>query len=219
MQFILDGNPHGMRVLLLKADSRTLKAGMIDWSKQMPISPMVRRIFIDGLLWVVLVFCAWFMLTRHFVAFFAVSGRWQAPGLLSVNVGRVERDPNDSFTDTLIIVNKDGSQGVTRLLKEELADVEPGSRIWLLRTPYVTVTSPPYYRFSFSRLVTEIPEVFFLIAAIWLFMRFRSRLGRPFDAFEGTKKPTVTYKDPPPDSWGHSKLVMKNKDGGAEKSE
>jgi hypothetical protein len=180
---------------------------------------MVRRILMDGLLWVAVVFCAWFMLTRHFVAFFAVSGRWQMPALMHVNVGRVERDNNDSFTDVLIIVNSDGSQGVTRLLKEELLDMEPGSKMWLIRTPYVTVTSPPCYRLSLFRLVTELPEFFFLVSAFWLFMRFRSRLGRPFDAFEGTKKPTVTYKDPSPDSWGHSKLVLKNKDGGAEKSE
>jgi len=180
----------------------------------MPFSPKARRILVDGLLWTMLAFCAWFMLTRHFVAFFATEGRWQAPGIVRVNVGRVERDPNNSFTDTLITVNKDGSQSVTRLPKEELLGVDPGDQLWLIRAPYVTVTSPPCYRFSVFRLITEFPEMFFLICAYWLFARFRSRLGRPFDAFEGSKKPTVTYKDPSPDSWGHSRLVVKNKDRG-----
>jgi hypothetical protein len=177
----------------------------------MPISPKVRRILLDGLLWALLAFSAWFALTRHFVAFFAASGRWQAPGILRVNVGRVERDPNDSFTDTLITVNKDGSQGVARLAKEELVGVQPRDRVWLIRAPYVTVTSPPYHRFSFFRLATEFPEVLFLVCAGWLFARFRGRLGRPFDAFEGAKAPTVTYKVPPPDSWGRSRRVIEGK--------
>jgi hypothetical protein len=168
---------------------------------------------IDGLLWAVLAFCAWFMLTRHFVAFFAVSGRWQVPGIVRVNVGRVERDANNSFTDSLIVVNKDGSQSVTRLAKDDLAGVQPGDSVWLIRTPYVTVTSPPCYRFSPMRLATEFPEVPFLLCAAWLFVRFRSRLGRPFDAFEGSKKPTVTYRDPSPDSWGHSRLVIGGRRG------
>jgi hypothetical protein len=168
----------------------------------------------DGLIWAALAFCAWFMLTRHFVAFFAISGRWQVPGIVRVNVGRVERDPNNSFTDSLITVDKDGSQGVTRLAKEELVGVQPGDDIWLIRAPYVTVTSPPCYRFSLFRLVTEFPEALFLICAGWLFARFRSRLGRPFDAFEGNRAPTVTYQVPSPESWGRSRHVIKNKGQG-----
>jgi hypothetical protein len=173
----------------------------------------LRRIAIDGLLWVTITFCVWFMLTRHFVAFFAISGRWQMPGISCVYVGRVQHDTDSTFTDTLITVKKDGSQKVERLLKEELFGVEPGVTLWLIRSPYVTVTSPPCYRLSFFRLLTEFPEIFFLIAAGCLFLRFRSRLGKPFDAYEGTKKPTITYVDPSPDSWGRSERFV-NKERG-----
>lgn len=167
---------------------------------------------IDGLLWTVIAFCTWFLLTRHFVAFFAVSGRWQLPSISRVYVGRVQHDPQDAFKDILITVNKHGSQRVERLLKEELTDVQPGDTIWLIHTPYVTVTSPPSYRFAFFRLFTEFPEIFMLISGCWLFFRFRSRLGKPFDAYEGSKKVAVTYIVPSPDSWGHSKLLIKKKD-------
>jgi hypothetical protein len=151
------------------------------------------------------------MLTRHFVAFFAVSGRWQMPTISRVYVGHVQRDPDSTFTDVLISVKKDGNQRMDRLLKEELVGVDPGDTLWLIRTPYVTVTSPPCYRFSFFRLVTEFPEIFFLICVYWLFARFRSRLGKPHDAYEGSEKPTVTYEVPAPESWGRAKLLIEKK--------
>ena len=173
--------------------------------------PKARRMLIDGLLWAVIAFCIWFILTKHFVAFFAVSGRWQMPGFSRAHVGHVQRDPDSNFTDFLITVNKDGSQKLDRLLKEELAGVKPGDTIWLIHTPYVTVTSPPSYRFTFFRLVTEFPEFFALIFGSWLFTRFHSRLGKPFDAYEGPRKPTITYVDPSPDSWGRSKSVITKK--------
>jgi hypothetical protein len=175
-------------------------------------SPKTRRTAIDGFLWIVIAFCIWFLLTRHFVAFFAVSGRWQMPGISRVYVGHVQHDSNDAFKDVLITVNKDGSQEVSRLLKEELIGVQPGDTIWLIHTPYVTVTSPPSYRLTFFRLITEFPEIFLLISGCWLFFRFRNHLGKPFDAYEGPKKATVTYVIPSPDSWGRSKLLIKNKD-------
>ena len=177
----------------------------------MLISPQVKRIAVDGLLWLVIAFCTWFMLTRHFVAFFAVSGRWQMPGISKAYVGRVQRDPDNTFTDMLIIANKDGSQKIERLLKEELAFVDPGDTLWLIHPPYVTLTSPPSYRFSLFRLLTEFPEIFFLASGFWLFVRFRSRLGRPFDAYEGNKAPSVTYVAPSPESWGRSKRVIEGK--------
>jgi len=175
-------------------------------------SPKVWQIVIDGLLWAFIVFCVWFMLTKHFVAFFAVSGRWQMPGFSKVHVGSVQRDINSTFTDFLITVNADGSQKIDRLFKEELVGVKPGDKIWLIHPPFVTVTSPPSYRFTPFRLVMEFPEIFALICGSWLFARFRSRLGKPFDAFEGTRKPTVTYVDPSPDSWGRSKNIIAKKD-------
>jgi len=174
-------------------------------------SSKARRLAIDGLLWTVIALCIWFILTRHFVALFAVSGRWQIPGISRVYVGRVQHDPNDAFKDILITVKKDGTQRVERLLKKDLIGVQPGDTIWLIHTPYVTVTSPPSYRFAFWRLFTEFPEFFMLTSGVWLFFRFRSRLGKPFDAYEGSKKPAVTYVVPSPDSWGHSKLLIEKK--------
>ena len=178
----------------------------------MPIPPTAKRTLIDGALWIAIAFCSWFLLTRHFVAFLAVSGRWQLPGVSRVHVGHVQRDPDSSFTDVLITVRKDGSQGVTRLLKEELLGVRPGDTLWLIHPAYVTVNIPPRYRFKPFRLVTEFPEIFFLVCGCWLFARFRSRLGKPFDAYEGTEKPTVTYIAPSPDSWGRSKQFIKKKE-------
>jgi hypothetical protein len=129
-----------------------------------------------------------------------------------VLVGRVDKDRDDPFTDRLITVNKDASQSVTRLLKEELSDVKPGDTIWLIRPPYVTVVaSVPAYRFSLGRVVTVFPEFFLLACAGWLFARFRSRLGRPFDAYEGGEKPSTTYVVPDPDSWGRSSRFIKGK--------
>jgi len=180
----------------------------------MLISPKAWRILIDGFLWVVIAVCIWFMLTKHFVAFFAVSGRWQTPGFSRVHVGSVQRDQDSSFTDFLISVNSDGSQKLDRLLKEELTGVQPGDAIWLIHAPYVTITSPPSYRFTLFRLVMEFPEFFALVCGCWLFSRFRGRLGKPFDAYEGNKKPTVTYVDPSPDSWGRSKSIIAKKDQG-----
>jgi hypothetical protein len=168
-------------------------------------SPKARRLLIDGFLWVVVAFCIWFMLTRHFVAFFAVSGRWQTPGISRVQVARVQVDPEDSQTDILIMLQKDGSQKITRLLKKELIGIKPDDVLWLIHPPYVSVVaSPPAYRFSMIRLVTVFPEFFILLSGTLLVLRFRGRLGRPHDAYEGSKKPTVTYTVPDPESWGRS---------------
>ena len=176
-------------------------------------SPKTRRMAIDVLLWVVIAFCIWFSLTRHFVAFFATSGRWQMPSISRVQVGSVQKDPDNFYTDRLIMVEKDGSQKVTRLLKKELVGVKPGDKLWLIRPPYVTiVASTPAYRFSPIRLVTEFPEVFLLICGSWLFFRFRKRLGKPFDAYEGSEKTNATYIVPDPESWGRSRQFIKKND-------
>jgi hypothetical protein len=172
------------------------------------------RIAIDGFLWAAIALCAWFLLTRHFVALLAATGRWQRPGISRVQVGQVQRDANDVFTDVLITVGKDGKQKMTRMAKKELFGVEPGDKIWIIRPPYVSVGAfPPAYRFSLSRLVMEFPEIFLLICGTWLFMRFKSRLGKPFDEYVGAKKPTSSYVVPAPESWGRSKnFIRKGQD-------
>ena len=175
-------------------------------------SPVVKRIVIDGLLWVVIAVCCWFALTRHFVAFFAVSGRWQTPGVSRVYVGRVQENTNDTFNNFLITVNKDGSQKVSKLFKKELIGVKPGDKIWLIHPPFVALAEPSSYRFTILRLFKEFSEIFLLISGCWLFLRFRSRLGKPYDAYEGPKKATaVTYVVPDPNSWGRSKLLINEK--------
>jgi hypothetical protein len=73
-------------------------------------------------------------------------------------------------------------------------------------------SSPPYYRFGVIRLVKEFPELFLMLGGFWLFSRFRSRLGKPYDAYEGTEKPSTTYVVPDPESWGRSKQFFQNKD-------
>jgi hypothetical protein len=172
------------------------------------------RIAIDGFLWAAIALFAWFLLTRHFVALLAATGRWQRPGISRVLVGQVQRDTNDVFTDVLITVDKDGRQKATRLPKEELFGVEPGEKLWIIWPPYVSVgTSPPTYRFSLGRLVMEFPEIFLLICCTWLFMRFKSRLGKPFDEYVGPTKPTSNYVAPSPESWGRSKnFINKGQD-------
>jgi hypothetical protein len=164
------------------------------------------RIAIDGFLWAAIALCTWFLLTRHFVALLVATGRWQRPGISHVVVGHVQKDTNDVFTDVLIMVGKDGKQNATRMNKGELFGLEPGEKIWIIRPPYVSAgATPPAFRFSFSRLVMEFPEIFLLICGAWLFMRFKSRLGRPFDEYVGPKKPTSNYVVPSPESWGRSK--------------
>ncbi|MCL1894500.1 MAG: hypothetical protein FWG02_09770 [Holophagaceae bacterium] len=180
-------------------------------------SRKARRIAIDAFLWVVIFFCTWMTLTRHFIAFWAVSGRWQVPSIRQVHVGHVQKLPysEDPSFDRLITVNADGSQKVYRLLKEELYGVQGGDNIWLINSPYVALAgkaSPPTFRFSVPNLFLVFPEVFLLICGFWLFLRFRSRLGKPYDAYEGSKKPTTTYVVPPPDSWGRSRLFIGKKD-------
>ena len=182
-------------------------------------SRKARRIAIDAFLWVFVTFCTWQTLTRHFVAFWAVSGRWQVPSIRQVHVGHVQKMPysDDPSYDRLITVNKDGSQKVYRLLKEDLYGVREGDKIWLINSPYVALggrASPPTFRFSISKLFFVFPEVFLLLGGGWLFIRFRSRLGKPFDAYEGPAKNTTTYVVPPPDSWGRSKLFVEKSDHG-----
>jgi len=169
------------------------------------------RVVVDGFLWAAIALCTWFLLTRHFVALLSATGRWQRPGVSRIVVGNVQRDANDAFTDTLIFVNKEGKQKMTRLAKEELYGLEPGEKIWIIIPPYVSVGAfPPAYRFSLHRLVMEFPEIFLLICCTWLFMRFKSRLGRPFDEYAGPKKPTSSYVVPAPESWGRSKNFIKD---------
>jgi hypothetical protein len=177
------------------------------------ISPKARRLAIEGFLWVMIALCTWFSLTRHFIVFLAVSGRWQMPGIVRVNVGHVQRDQDDFNTDILITVKRDGSQKMHRLLKKELVGVKPGDKIWLIIPPYVsTFAAPPCYRFGIFRLVVEFPELFLLLSASWLFARFRNRLGKPFDAYESTSKPSATKSVPDPESWGRSKQFIPKKD-------
>jgi hypothetical protein len=177
------------------------------------IPPMTRRVAVEGALWVLMALCTWFSLTRHFIVLLAVSGRWQAPGVMRVTVGHVQRDLDDFNTDILITVKKDGSQKMHRLLKDELVGVKPNEKIWLIRPLFVTAfSSPPYYRFGIFRLVQEFPELFLLLGGYWLFARFRSRLGKPYDAYEGAEKPSTTYVVPDPESWGRSRQFFQNKD-------
>ncbi|MCL1894837.1 MAG: hypothetical protein FWG02_11525 [Holophagaceae bacterium] len=178
-------------------------------------SPKSRRILLDTILWLVVALCTWFALTRHFLASWVVSGRWQVPSIVRVHVGSVEKIPSadDFYFDRLIVVKKDGSQKIYRLLKEQLYGVQPEDNIWLINSPFVAGNaSPPTFRFSIPKLFIVFPEFFLLVCGCWLFFRFRSRLGKPFDEYEGPAKPTSTYVVPSPDSWGRSKNFINKKD-------
>ena len=138
------------------------------------------------------------------------------PSICKVHVGHVQKIPyaEDPNYDRLITGKEASKQKVYRLLKEDLYGIKPDDEIWLINSPYVALegrASPPTFRFSIPNLVMVFPEVFLFISGCWLFIRFRSRLGRPFDAYEGPSKPTSTYVVPSPDSWGRSKLLIEKK--------
>ncbi len=127
-------------------------------------------------LWTIAGLIAWLMSIQIFLVLVTPFGTWQRPDIARVTVTWIERDPQSTFTDN-ILVTQGGAERSLSMLKAERAGLSVGDEIWILDNYYVTATRPAQFRLTPLRLLLEYPEPLLLLAllAIWRLRRAQVR--------------------------------------------
>lgn len=126
-------------------------------------------------LWVVVALVVWLMAVQAFLLM-SPFGKWQRPGIASVTVLEVYRDPQNNFTDSVIVL-REGRKRTLTMLKKEAAELEPLDQIWVLDNYFYTPIRPPQFRLSPARLLLEYPQPLLLLALLAI-QRLRAAAAR-----------------------------------------
>lgn len=142
-------------------------------------------------LWGVVGAVGWLMAIQVFMVLIHSAGQWQMPGIARVEVLRVDRDEESTFTDNLL-VRRGGQERSLVLLKRECEDTQAGDVIWLLDNYYATPLRPPQFRLTPFRLLVEYPEPLLLLALLGI---WRIRRAQEKDRERPQPPPRITLKD------------------------
>ncbi len=142
-------------------------------------------------LWALVGLILWLMVIQAFLVLVTPFGTWQRPGIARVKVKWIDRDPQSTFTDN-VVVDIEGEERSLSMLKAERTELTVGEEIWILDNYYVTTTRPAQFRLTPWRLLLEYPEPLLLLAlfGIW---RLRRALAR--DAQEDPARPRTVLRD------------------------
>lgn len=129
-----------------------------------------------GGLWALVGLIVWLMAIQMFLVVLTPFGTWQWPGISRVTVKWIDRDPQSTFTDNVVVAQGDEERNLS-MLKVERADLGIGDEIWILENYYVTATRPAQFRLTPIRLLLEYPEPLLILAlfGIWRLRRAQSR--------------------------------------------
>lgn len=160
----------------------------------MRVPPILRRWAALGALGGVLLAGLWILVIQVLLVLFSPIGTWQVPKVAHVVVLRIERDPEKTFTDQLVV--RQGEQERTlEMLKEEMAGLHPDDEFWILDNYFYTSLRPAQFRLTPLRLALEYPLPLMLLAA-WAFGRIlRSRWGLAPEPVLDPDKPRQRLQD------------------------
>jgi hypothetical protein len=142
-------------------------------------------------LWTVVGLILWLMAIQIFLILVTPFGTWQKPGISQVTVKWIDRDPQSTFTDN-VIVDHEGEERSLCMLKAERAGLTIGEAVWILDNYYVTTTRPAQFRLTPWRLVLEYPAPL-LILCLFGIWRIRRRMAR--EVKEDPNRPRTVFRD------------------------
>lgn len=157
----------------------------------MKFTPEARRWTVLIGLWTIVGAVLWLMAVQTFIALISADGEWQCPRVYQVLIKQIDRDQQDSLTDTLKVSRNDKELTLT-MLKVETAKLEDGDSIWVLDNYYYTSLRPPQFRVTPQRLLVEFPLPLLLLA-LWGIHRVRKRQAQ--EAAKPPSQPRVQFKD------------------------
>ncbi len=130
--------------------------------------PNLHRYALRGGLWIALVVLTWIAAAQLFSIAMSPGGHWQAPRIRSVKVMRTETDPQNSFTDR-VIVTEGADQKLLRMLKAERAELQLDQEIKVLDNLFASAVRPAHYRLSATRLFLLFGPLLLplLVLALW----------------------------------------------------
>lgn len=144
----------------------------------MPAHPNLHRHASRVALWTLLALTVWLAAAQLFVIALSPTGYWQVPRIRAVKVTRLEGDPQNSFTDR-VIVTEGPEQKVLRMLKAERAELAPGQDILVLDNVFASPVRPAQYRLSAARLFLQFGPLLIPLLLLGLWFEHRKPLFRP----------------------------------------
>ena len=127
-------------------------------------------------LWVLVGAICWLMAIQIFMVLLHSSGMWQRPGIACVTILEIDKDPQNIFTDDLLVQRGEKARAIC-MLKEECEDANVGDEIWILDNYYATPLRPSQFRLTLWRLLVEYPEplLFLALLGIWRVRRAQAK--------------------------------------------
>lgn len=113
----------------------------------------------------------WVLMVEGMMALFAPFGSWKLPGIAKVTVTQIEQDETGKLTGNVLVIEGERSRTL-RMAKEECAELEADTEVWILDNYFANGPRPDQFRLSLLRLILEYPEPL-LALILWAIWRLR----------------------------------------------
>lgn len=144
----------------------------------MSAHPNLHRHVLRAALWTLLALTIWLAAAQLFVIAMSPTGYWQVPRIRAVKVTRLETDPQNAFTDR-VIVTEGPEQKLLRMLKAERAELAQGQDILVLDNVFASPVRPAQFRLSAGRLFVQFGPLLIPLLLLGLWYEYRKPLFRP----------------------------------------
>jgi hypothetical protein len=160
----------------------------------MRVPPVLWRWSALAVLWTVVAAGGWVLVIQVLLVAFSPIGYWQTPRISRVVVLRIDKDPDKTFTDRVVVKQGEKERDL-EMLKEEQATLHPDDEIWILDNYYYTSLRPAQFLLTPQRLALEYPQPLMLLAILAIRWILRSRFGKPPEPVFDPDKPRIRLKD------------------------